>query len=372
MRILKPETARERKNNIFNWVVSHYIITGKPVSSDTICREGKFNLSSATIRNILKELEEEGYLNQVHTSGGRIPSDKGYRAYVDYIMKAQDRAESEKELLEMEYDRKMERLDAFLRHTTRMLADLSRKTGFTFFEDIINENLKRIDIVKVSPKNFLFIIVTDSGLIRHEAFISEKDLEKQFLRSFVFKFNKRFKNFKISEIENVLLKEFRSSENEIHLSNLLASVLRNIAKEEESIYLEGIGRIYENADETDIDEIRSIARLLEEKEKIYSILREKLKEYSQKEKVLGPVSDNKTGKRYLDVSIGSENSIKEFKNFSLVSSTYCVKDRPVGLVGIIGYKRMEYPKVISIVDNVSSMIEEIFKEWESFMNDEEF
>lgn len=373
MRVLKPEIAKERKDKILNWVVYNYIVTGKPVSSDVICKEGKFNLSSATIRNILKELEEEGYLNQVHISGGRIPTDKGYRAYVDYILAMQKLAEAEKSAIEIEYDKKMEQLDYFLKHTTKILSDLSKKTGFSVFSDIMNENLKRIDIVKISPRNFLFVIVTDSGVIKHQSFVSEKDIDKHFLRSFVLKFNKKYRDFKISEIPNAVLKDFKSNENEIYLANMIVSMLNTIAKEEESFYLEGISRIYEDVEETDIEEIRAIARLLEEKERIYSILREKLQDYAnRRNKALLPTDADKKPVRFVDVSIGSENSIKEFRNFSLVSSSYCVKDKPVGLIGVIGYKRMEYPKVISIVENVSSIVEEILKEWEKFVEDEEF
>jgi len=372
MRILKPEIAKDRKEKILNWVVYNYVISGKPVSSELICDEGNFNLSSATIRNILKELEEEGYLNQIHTSGGRVPSDKGYRSYVDYIINMQKLAEKQRDSIEIEYERKMEQLDYFLKHTSRLLADLSKKTGFALFSDIMSENLKRIDIIKVSRKNYLFIIVTNSGIMRHHTFISDKEIDKSYLKSFVSKFNRRFKDFEISQIENVLLKEFKTSENEIYLSKLVADILNVLRKEEDSIYLDGISRIYENIEEANIEEIKNIAKLLEEKEKFSSILKEKLKECSKKNNALISSKRESPKKHYIDVSIGSENSIKEFKNFSLISSSYCLKDKTIGLLGIIGYKRMEYPKVISIVDNVSSMIEEILNEWEESFLDEEF
>jgi len=369
MRILKPEVAKDRKEKILNWVVYNYVMTGKPVSSELICEEGGFNLSSATIRNILKELEDEGYLNQVHTSGGRVPSDKGYRSYVDYIINIQRLAENQKESLEIEYERKMEQLDYFLKHTSKLLADLSKKTGFALFSDIMNETLKRVDIVKISKKNYLFIIVTNSGIMRHHPFISDKEIDKSYLRSFVSKFNRRFKNFEINQIESILLKEFRACENEIYLTRLIADILNVLKKEEDSFYLDGISSIYENIEETDINEIKNIAKLLEEKEKFSAMLKEKLKDCTKKTNLLAkPI----TGKRhYIDVSIGSENPIKEFKNFSLISSSYCLKDKTVGLLGVIGYKRMEYPKIIALVDSVSSMIEDILNEWENSLLDEE-
>ena len=144
MRVLKPEVAQDRKDKILNWVVYNYVSTGRPVSSELIAEEGRFSVSSATIRNILKELETEGYLFQPHTSGGRIPSDKGYRAYVDNIVRMQRLAAGEKERLEREYDSRVEQLDGFLKHTSRMLSDMSQWAGFVMSADMNLDSVKQI------------------------------------------------------------------------------------------------------------------------------------------------------------------------------------------------------------------------------------
>ncbi|MEK7721892.1 MAG: HTH domain-containing protein, partial [Elusimicrobiota bacterium] len=146
MRVLKPEAARDRKENILNWVVYNYVSTGHPVSSEAIAKEGRFNVSSATIRNVLKELEETGHLYQPHTSGGRIPSDSGYRSYVDNIFRLQRLAATEKDRLESEYDRRVEQLDVFLKHTSKMLADTSKWAGFVMSADMELDSVKRLDL----------------------------------------------------------------------------------------------------------------------------------------------------------------------------------------------------------------------------------
>lgn len=369
MRVLKPEVAQKRKENILNWLVYKYVTTGKPISSELIFEGGNFNLSSATIRNILKELEDEGYLNQVHTSGGRVPSDKGYRAYVNSLMHLQNMAENEREKLEIDYDRKMEQLDYFLKNTSKLLAEISKMAGFTLFSDISQEYLKRIDIVKVSAKNYLSIIVTDANIIKHIPFTLEIPVEKNNLRALVLKLNKSLKGIKISDIKEYLIKNRPANETEKEIYRALVKVMEEIQRQEDSLYLDGLTAIFENNSDYEYDELISIARILEEKEKFVSILKEKLKDCSKNLQIENQ-NQKQIGKRKVDVTIGSENSIKEFKNFSMVSSSYCLKDKAVGLVGVIGYKRMEYPKVISIVDEVSSIIEESISKWE--MEEEEF
>ncbi len=363
MRVLKPEVARQRKENILNWVVHKYVTSGRPISSESVFEGGNFNLSPASIRSILKELEEEGYLNQVHTSGGRVPSDKGYRAYVDSLLSLQNMAEEEKRRLDIEYDRRMEQLDNFLRNTSRTLAEISKMAGFSIFSDISKETLKRLDIVKVSNRNYLSIVVTDANIIKHIPFNLEKPLEKQKLRAITAQLNERLRGVKIEEIKKILASIKVSDESEKALYRELGRVIEELLRQDEALYLEGLSGIFSSSSPYDYDDLVNVARLLEEKEKFSALLREKLKDCSVRPSIDGP---NQPSKRRVDVTIGSESSIKEFKNFSMVSSSYCLKDKAVGLVGVIGYKRMEYPRVISIVDAVSSMMEEALSRWEDF------
>ena len=363
MRVLKPEVAQDRKDKILNWVVYNYVITGRPVSSELIADEGRFSVSSATIRNILKELENEGYLYQPHTSGGRIPSDKGYRAYVDNIMRMQRMAALEKERLEREYDRRIEQLDGFLKNTSRMLADMSKWAGFVMSADMDLDSVKRLDLISVGPKSVLSVMFAHSGIIKHAAFSLERPVEKAAVKTLSVRLNRRVKDLPLPDVPQLLFKEFLAHEKDKGLEELLKKLVeyfRGLSKSEDALYLEGLSRIYSNLEDGDIDEFRSIARLLEEKERFSGLLRERLRDCALKTKALA-----EPGKRHIvDVTIGSENSIKEFKNFSLVSSSYCMTDKAVGLVGILGYKRMEYPRMISLVDTVSSMMEDMLGEWE--------
>lgn len=362
MRVLKPEVAQDRKEKILNWVVYNYVSTGRPVSSELIAEEGRFNVSSATIRNILKELEETGFLFQAHTSGGRIPSDKGYRSYVDNVLNMQRLAATEKERLESEYDRRVEQLDGFLKHTSRMLADMSKWAGFVMSADMDLDSVKRLDLISMGPKSVLSVLFAHSGVIKHAAFSLEHAADKNSVRALSVRLNRRLKDLPIADLPQIIWKEFMAPERSKGLEELLKKFVdyfRGLSKSDDALYLEGLSRIYSNLEDGNIEDFRNIARLLEEKDRFSGLLRERLRDCAIKTKALAV-----PGKRHIvDVTIGSENSIKEFKNFSLVSSAYCMNDKAVGLVGILGYKRMEYPRMISLVDTVSFMMEDMLGEW---------
>ncbi len=364
MRVLKPEVAQDRKEKILNWVVYNYVSTGRPVSSELIAEEGKFNVSSATIRNILKELEESGHLYQAHTSGGRIPSDKGYRAYVDNVLKMQRLAAAEKERLEHEYERREEQLDDFLKHTSRMLADTSKWAGFVMSADTDLDSVKSLNLLSIGPRNVLSVLFAHSGLVKHATFSLGHGVDNVSVRALSMRLNRRLKDLPIADLPQLIFKEFLVKEKDKGLEELLKKLVeyfRGLAKGEDALYLEGLSRIYSNLEDGNIEDMRNISRLLEEKDRFSGLLRERLRDCAVKTKALtGP------GKRHVvDVTIGSENSLKEFKNFSLVSSSYWINGKAVGLVGILGYKRMEYPRMISLVDTVSSMMEGMLGEWES-------
>lgn len=361
MRILKPEIAKERKEKILNWLIYRYIATGKPVSSNDIFNSKIFSISPASIRNILKELDDEGYLSQVHTSGGRVPTDKAYRFYIDSILKMQNLAEVEKEKIEIEYDRKIAELDYFLKHTTKMISQLTKKVSFSMVSDITQEYIKRVDIVHVSKNNYLFIIVTVSGLIRHFPFTLSKKMEYSKLRTTISTLNRRFNGLKISDAKDIISKDFIPKGEEVFYA--IYDILVNILKENDNLFIEGLTKIYEEDDDFSIEELRNMTRLIEEKEKFTQILKQRLVESFEKAKQC----ENKGQgfkKHIIDVKIGRENKIKELDNFSIVTSAYCVNDKSYGLIGIIGQRRMEYPKVISIIDSVSSILEEIIEKWE--------
>ncbi|MCX7641816.1 MAG: heat-inducible transcriptional repressor HrcA [Elusimicrobiales bacterium] len=362
MRILKPEIANQRKEAVLNWLTHRYIVTGKPVSSQEIYDANVIKVSPATIRNILKQLEEEGYLQQLHTSGGRIPTDKAYRFYIDSILKTQTLAEAEKEKIEIEYERKMAELDHFLRNTTKILSDLTKKVGFSMVSDIKSEEIKRIDIIDVSHQSYILVVITTNGLIRHFPFTLKKIVEKSKIRSIVLLLNKKCKGLPITEALQLIKKDYLIKD-DTGIFESIAMIFESVIKDDDEIFIEGLSKIYEETEEFSFEEIKSMAKLLEEKERFSKILKERFSDALSKIKML-ELDGTKAKKHVIDVSIGSENNVKELGNFSIVTSSYCIRDKSCGLLGIVGHRRMEYPRVISIIDTVSSVVEEVISEWE--------
>lgn len=365
MRVLKTEVAEERKRKILNWVVHHYVRTSKPVSSELVAEKGGFNISSATIRNVLNELEKNGYLYQPHTSGGRIPTDKGYRSYVDYVTGIQRLAVSERETVEKEYRRRMDETDQLLVQTSKILSVLSKSAGFVLSPDAEDDCIRRIDLIPLGVKSVLAVLVTKSGIVRHWPVSVDYEIDPDRMRALGAFFNHRIAGLTLPEARRILWSDLSRKEAEVKdmqgITRQLMTDLERHQQSSESIYMEGLSRLSENVDSEDFAELRNVLRVVEEKEKLSGILRERLKDCVEGERrCLKKVGNN----RLIDVTIGSENEVKEFKNFSLISSTYCAGDKILGLVGILGPKRMEYPRMISLVNTVSEMVSHVLEEWE--------
>jgi len=364
MRILKPEVAKNRKRQILNWVVYNYVNTGRPVSSDLIASEASLKVSSATIRNILKELEAEGYLSQPHTSGGRVPTDKGYRAYVNSILRMQKLASMEKERIEHDYKRKVEQLDGFLRYTSRMLAESSQCAGFVMSSDADVDSIKRIELLSIGPRRILSIIFTQAGIIKNVTFNLKESTEKIMVKAVAQLLNETLVNVPLAEASGILKTNILPRLEGMPVKDFilkLAEYLTEMGKGEDSLYLNGLSKIYASPDEESLEEVKDVACLLEEKERFSDMLRERIKKSAA-----APSDSNSPvpSEHRVDVTIGAENDIKEFKNFSLVSSTYYMNNKAVGMIGILGHKRMEYPRMILLVESVCGLMEEVLSEWE--------
>src|SRR4029077_1060118 len=168
MRTLDPKTAEDRKRSLLQAVIYHFMKTGKPVGSQVIVDKYNFGMSSATVRNMLMDLEKEGYLIQPHTSAGRVPSDKGYRLYVDSLLEVQSLAATEEERIRKDYAVRNKELEDVMVSTSRMLSSLSNYTGMVLSPRLDKSLLRRLQLIPLSNSRILAIIVSQSGLIRHK------------------------------------------------------------------------------------------------------------------------------------------------------------------------------------------------------------
>lgn len=354
MRILKPEVAKDRKEKILRWVVQQYVESRRPVGSQAIAESALQDISSATIRNILKSLEDEGYLLQPHTSGGRIPTDKAYRYYVDYLTGVQKMAAQEREQIEREYGQRLNEVDNAMVQTSRLLAMLSGAAGFVYAANVEDQCVKRLDFIPLGPGLILAVMVTESGIVRHWPVRMGYDIAPARLRLLSGFINEEISGMTLKQAQQFLWQYIQSGHREIaDVADLAVQVLKDMERPQTSadeLYVEGVGRMLENLDEQDYEDLRQMMRVVEERKRLSTLLGEKLTDLQ------------KSGKD-VAVSIGSENELSEFKNVSIISTAYRVGDKTVGVLGIIGPKHMEYTRAMSLVKFMGDLLESSISAW---------
>lgn len=358
MRQLKPEVVEKRKKDLLQWVIHYFIKNSKPVSSSTIAEEAGLSLSSASLRNILQELEEEGYLHQPHTSSGRQPTDKGYRFYVDYLIDVQRMASEEKERIERQYKNRIEELDTLLSETSKLLSRVSHGAGLVLSPRPGAQQVKRLELIHLGGKNVLGILVTESGMVRHwpiQLSFAPSSRQINWLNRFL---NEAICGCSIAETQAAVMNKLRQMEHEFRelnvlVGDLLGEVGRVISPD--ALYVEGADNILSHAQEIgSIEEVQSLMRVIGEKRRLAGLLENELKQ----------VQDKEEKALRARVHIGRENGIPELRGLSLVTTTYRHKDRIVGVLGILGSKRMEYSRMMSLVAAMSDIVTQRLSSWE--------
>jgi len=343
MRHVSLEVIKERKNNILSVIIHHYIKTGKPVGSNVLIKEYNLSLSPATIRKLMADLERDGYLTHPHTSAGRIPTDKGYRAYVDALVKLENFAIEEEKRIKKEYEQKHNEIETFLSETSRILSGLSQYTGFVMTPKTQCDEVKNIEFVQISNEELLVVLLTKNGMIKHkkiEAYLTRGQISR--LRDFL---NEKLRGVSIAQTNKEIIlgiRDFRQNEAEIlKIAEKISDVFYNIQDE---VYIDGAANGVTISGFNDFDLIKSFIKFREYKEKFIEIINE----------------DFNSGR--INVKIGSENTLAELKDLSVITTAYNNGERAIGILGIIGPKRMEYKKMMSIVSSVSEVLNEFFRE----------
>ena len=341
MRQVAIEVVHERKSKILNALIHHFIKTAKPVGSNVLIDEYNIKLSPATVRNLMAELEEDGFLTQPHTSAGRIPTDKGYRAYVDSLVKLQKFAIEEEERIKKEYEQKHKEIETLLSETSRILSGLSQYTGFVLAPKTQYDEISNIELLQIAPDQLLIVLLTHTGMVKHKkvnASLSPGQLTN--MRNFL---NEKLRGVPLAQANKIISEEvadFKQKRAEIyHVAEKIGDIFYAI---QDDIYIDGTSNAASIPDFIDFEPIRSIIKLNEDKERLIQIINE----------------DFNAGA--INVKIGSENLLAELKDLSIITTSYNDGNRTVGVLGIIGPKRMPYDKMMSLVSAVSKMLNEVF------------
>ena len=344
MRIISSTDLEDRKQRILQAVIHLYIRTGKPVGSSAVAEAFPLNLSTASIRHVLGELEAEGLLTHPHTSAGRIPTDKGYRFYVDSLVEIQRLAIEEEARLKEGYENRMREIEQVMLSTSRMLSTLSQCTGFILAPRIEDSRLRHLELVLLDANRLLAILVSESGHVRHEMFASERPYDESLIRQMNAAFNSRLRGLSLGDIRSqlsMLLSDFER--NHLYTWGMIKDIsarLFSMEPEENQLYMDGANNILSFPEFQDFQHLMDLVLFMDKRKALADILSQEITE----------------PKKGLRVKIGSENLVPELKDFSMVSTTYNQSGRPVGVLGILGPKRMAYGKMMAIVEAVSVLL----------------
>jgi heat-inducible transcriptional repressor len=337
----------QRREKILRIVINNYISTGSPVSSRTICNKYKIALCPASVRNVLADLEEQGMITHLHTSAGRIPTDKGYRYYVDRLLKYSGLTPQEQTVINKEYLSKHLALEEVMRKTSKLLSNLTSYAAVVSQPEIKKTAFKHIQFTMLDAQKVCVTLIANTGMTKSTVVHLDARIDKEQLSKIQNFMNSQFEDVPLSliklELRRMMIKErdsfFQVLQNAIDLVDLSSIIDDNMR-----FYLEGLSNVLDFPDFEDAQMVRSLIKVLDEKITLSGMLNDIISETQQK--------------KIIRVFIGQENPCDMGKNCTIIMSSYAVDDKIVGGLGIIGPKRMDYGKAIAIVQYVSDMLSE--------------
>jgi len=335
-----PENLDKRKKKLLQAIIEEYIQTAEPVSSNNLVRE--LDCSSATIRNEMAELEKIGYLEKPHTSAGRIPSQKGYRYYVDELIE-DNLSRKEMDLIKTRLEAKVNALEDLTRIATNTLSEITHYTTITIGPDVNNHTIIDIKFVLLGSRVLMAVILTDSGVIRESIIKFDEDIDQTQADDLTFIFRNKLVGKPLEKlntpIEDFIMTEIKTG---INVIKKIIEEINKIIEESKQVYLEGANKVINMPEFKKADVAKDFLNVLDAKDLVADVLN------------TGVAKD-------INVYIGEETEKEELKNFSIVTFNHLLEDKDIGTIGIIGPTRMDYSKVISVMKYISKKLNDDFK-----------
>ena len=335
-----------RKMKILQAIIRNYLETGEPVGSRTISKYTDLHLSSATIRNEMSDLEEMGLIKQPHTSAGRIPTDAGYRIYVDNMLQEEKAEVEEMKSVLLE---KQDKLETQLKQVARLLAANTQYASMVTTPSVRQNKIKFIQLSQIDPANVLAVIVLEGNMIRNTMIRVDRELSQEQLLKLNLLLNTNLCGLPVEDITLGLIESIKRSAG-IHteiISDVIDAAAEIVHKEEElQIYTSGANNIFRYPELTDNQKASEIISNFEEKQVLGTLVRDQLS------------GQEETG---VQVYIGNEMSIPSLRDCSVVTATYELGDGMKGTVGIIGPKRMDYDRVVGVLKGIKQQRDDLYK-----------
>ena len=333
----------DRKLKILRAIIDDYILTGVPVGSRTISRKYDMGLSSATIRNEMSDLEELGYLDQPHVSAGRIPSAKAYRLYVDSLMKAGLIRDDSLESVGQHFSGRVHQMEDVIDHAASVISALTKYTAVVLPPQGSMPKLQTVQLVPVSRDVALVVIVTDAGIVRDSTIHLSGEVDSDTLYAISRTLTEELRGHTLSEACDIMPRIIqRMEENEELLRGLYGFLTeRKEAPRRQHVAIGGTSNMLSYPEYSDVEKARSFLSLMETRDKLASII-------------------GSGGEMAFTVRIGPETGVPEMADCSIVTATYSSRGGHQGTLGVIGPTRMQYSRVLSILNIMGHQLTDLF------------
>ena len=329
----------ERQKKILKVIVEEYVKKVEPVGSKCISENKDFNYSPATIRNDMAELENQGYLVKTHTSSGRIPSEKGYKMYVEMMLEEKKHHKKEEKfpMIDEIFERNMLSKEQAIKESMFLVSELTNYTALALGNSAYNARIRKIQLVSLEDNLAVIVLVTNQGYVESKKIIIPDSINSKDIEKVISTLNEYLYDCPISEIDTVLQEKLENgrsvSERIAYYDRLISVFVRTIASMvEDKYFLSGQSNIMKQPEFKDVDKLQAIMKAMEEKEVL---------------KLINLGNDNIT------VQIGTENTITAMKDCTVISVPYIDKEGTRGALAVIGPKRMEYSKVIPLLEYIA-------------------
>lgn len=330
-----------RRNKIMGIVVDSYVSTAMPVGSMAVSKKFRERISPATIRNIMAELEETGYITHPHTSAGRVPTDKGYRYYVDSLMEEKCLTRDERDFIEGVLSQDFDELGDIIKRAARLISNLTQQASVVSFPRAKRRTFKRIELIPATHTKIYALLFTAQGIVKHSIFELRESCDESELMKISRFLNDELSGLQLNEIGDYLLRKVLGENDAFHHLFKEATDILNMShileEEVERIFLDGAHHIIEQPEFRDTGKVKPLFKALEEEEEILNIM------------------DRDLNEERVRVHIGSENPYEDIRECSLVISNYKIGDQNIGGIGVIGPTRMNYSKSVPVVEYVSDI-----------------
>lgn len=337
----------ERKRKILQAIINDYISTAEPIGSRTIARKYDLGVSSATIRNEMADLELLGYIEQLHTSSGRIPSAKGYRLYVDNLLAKQEITENEMNLILNWYDAKVRRVEEVFQETAKIISRMTKNVSLVLAPQLSQAKFRYLQFLPLDPQRAIVVIMTDSGFVENKIIAIPSGISLEDFQRIAVVINQHLAGQPLGSIKPSILRRIR---NDVMAdAGLLESAIEVISKamtvdKNERVYLGGTTQLLNQPEFRDVDKVKNILLMLEEEQLLCDILH----------------SHDGEG---IAVTIGEENKYSGIQDCSMISATYCLDGQVIGTIAVLGPTRMEYGKVMALLEFMNANLGQMLKKF---------